>query len=169
MLPDPLHPAVVHFPIALAALIPLFAALILLAIRSGRTPPLTWAVVVLMQALLVGSAWFAEETGHDQHERVEKVVDERHVEEHEEAAEWVVRIASAGLAVAALGLVGGSAGAWARAGALVVSLATLAAAVRTGHLGGELVYRHGAANAYLEMPVQVEKAPEAPAREPYAH
>jgi hypothetical protein len=26
MLPDPLHPAVVHFPIALAALTPLFAA-----------------------------------------------------------------------------------------------------------------------------------------------
>ena len=59
MLPDPLHPAVVHFPIALAALIPLFAALTLLAIRMGRTSPHTWAVVVLMQALLVGSAWLA--------------------------------------------------------------------------------------------------------------
>jgi uncharacterized membrane protein len=169
LVPDPLHPAVVHFPVALAAIIPLFTALILLAIRSGRTPLSTWAVVALLQALLLASAWFAEETGHDQEERVEKVVDERHIEEHEEAAEWVVRGAAAGLAVAALGLLGGGAGAWARVGAFAISLATLAAVVRTGHLGGELVYRHGAANAYLEKPAPVEKPAGAPVREPYAH
>ena len=168
LLPDPLHPAIVHFPIALAAITPLFAALILLAIRSGRTPPLTWAVVVLLQAMLVGSAWFSEETGHDQEERVEKVLDERHIEEHEEAAERVVWIGAAGLAAAALGLAGGSAGAWARAGALAISLATLAAVVVTGRSGGELVYRYGAANAYLEK-APAEDRPTAPAAEPYAH
>ena len=152
MLPDPLHPAVVHFPIALAALIPLFAALTLLAIRMGRTSPHTWAVVVLMQALLVGSAWLAHETGHDQEERVEKIVKESLIEAHEEAADRVLWFAVAGLAAAAIGLAGGKAGAWGRAGALAISLATLAAAVQTGHLGGELVYRHGAANAYVEKP-----------------
>ncbi len=158
LLPDPLHPAVVHFPIALAALMPLFAALMLLAIRSGRTPPRTWAVVVLMQALLVGSAWFAEETGSDQEERVEKIVDEDHIEAHEESAEWVVYLGAAGLAIAGLGLAGGSVGGIARAAALVVSLATLVAAVRTGHSGGELVYRYGAANAYIEAPPNVPAA-----------
>jgi uncharacterized membrane protein len=152
MLPDPLHPAVVHFPIALAALTPLFAALILFAIRAGATPTRSWAVVVLMQALLVGSAWLAHETGEDQEERVEKVLDETYIEEHEEAAEWVLYASLAGLAFAAGGLAGGGAGGWLRIGALVVSLATLGAAVRTGHLGGELVYRHGAANAYMEKP-----------------
>ena len=150
MLPDPLHPAVVHFPVALASLIPLFAALILLAIRSGRTPALTWAVVVLMQALLVGSAWLAHETGEDEEERVEKVVAEKHIEEHAEAADWVLYLGAAGLVAAGVGLAGGSAGAWGRAAALVISLATLGAAVRTGHLGGELVYRYGAGNAYVE-------------------
>jgi uncharacterized membrane protein len=150
MLPDPLHPAVVHFPIALATLIPLFAALILLAIRAGATPARTWAVVVLMQALLAGSAWLAHETGEDQEERVEKVLDEKYIEEHEEAADWVFRAAVVGLALAAGGLAAGNPGAWLRVGALVVSLATLGAAVRTGHSGGELVYRHGAANAYVE-------------------
>ncbi|HEY8153446.1 MAG TPA: DUF2231 domain-containing protein [Myxococcota bacterium] len=163
MLPDPLHPAVVHFPIALAVLTPLFAALILFAIRTHRTPALTWAVVVLLQALLVGSAWLAHETGEDQEERVEKVLEESYIEEHEAAADWVLWIGAAGLAATLLGLAGGSAGAWARAGALAISLLTLAAAVRTGHLGGELVYRHGAANAYLEKPEA------APAPEPYAH
>jgi uncharacterized membrane protein len=164
MLPDPLHPAVVHFPIALAALIPLFAALILLTIRSGRLPPLAWTLVVLLQALLVGSTWLAHETGEEQEEQVEKVVDEERIEEHEEAADWVLWIGAAGLAATLLGLAGGSAGAWARAGALALSLLTLAAAVRTGHLGGELVYRYGAANAYLET----EKPPAAPTAEPYA-
>ena len=170
MLPDPLHPAVVHFPVALAALIPLFAALILLAIRSGRTPPLTWAVVVLLQALLMGSAWLAHETGHDQEERVEKVLDERHIEEHEDAANRVFWIAVAGLAAATLGLAGGNAGAWARAGTLAISLATLAAVVVTGRSGGELVYRHGAANAYLDQETPESAMPQsAPAAEPHAH
>ena len=152
MLPDPLHPAVVHFPIALAALVPLFAALVLFAIRSGRTPRLTWAIVVLMQALLVVSSWVARETGDDQEERVEKVVEESLIEEHAEAADWVLWLAVAGLAAAGVGLAGGNAGGWGRAGALAISVLTLAAAVRTGHLGGELVYRHGAANAYVEQP-----------------
>ena len=163
MLPDPLHPAVVHFPIALAALIPLFAALILLAIRSQRTSASTWAVVVLMQALLVISAWVAHDTGHDQEDRVEKVVKESLIEEHEEAADWVLWLAVAGLASAGVGLAGGNAGAWGRTGALAISLFTLAAAVRTGHLGGQLVYRHGAANAYVEKPAAT--APDA-AHEP---
>ena len=152
MLPDPFHPAVVHFPIALAALTPLLAALILLAIRSGRTAPATWAVVVILQALLVGGAWLAHETGEQEEERVEKVVEKSHIEEHEEAADWVLWMGAAGLAAALLGLARGSTGGWARAGALAISLLTLAAAVRTGYLGGELVYRYGAANAYLETP-----------------
>jgi uncharacterized membrane protein len=159
MLPDPLHPAVVQFPIALSALTPLFAALILLAIRSGRAAPASWAVVVLLQALLVGSAWLAHETGEPEEERVEKVVEESLIEEHEEAADWVLWMGAAGLAAALLGLARGRAGGWARGGALALSLLTLAAAVRTGHLGGELVYRHGAANAYLE---KSQPAPTAP-------
>jgi uncharacterized membrane protein len=152
VLPDPLHPAVVHFPVALSALTPLLAALILLAIRSGRLPPQSWAVVVLLQALLFGSAWLAHETGHHEEERVEKVVDESLIEEHEEAADWVFWMGGAGLAAALLGLARGSLGGWARGGALALSLLTLGAAVRTGQLGGELVYRHGGASAYLEAP-----------------
>ena len=56
MLPDPLHPAVVHLPIALAVLVPLLAAGGLLAIRSGFLPARAWLAVALVQALLAGSA-----------------------------------------------------------------------------------------------------------------
>ena len=40
MLPDPLHPAVIHFPIVLMVLLPLVAAWALWTIRRGaRLPP----------------------------------------------------------------------------------------------------------------------------------
>ena len=148
MLPDPLHPAVVHFPIALAALIPLLALLTLLVIARGWLPVRTWSLIVLLQALLVGSAWFAQETGEEQEERVERVVAERHIEEHEEAAEYLLPLAAAGLALAAAGLLPGRPGTLARVVASGASLIVLATAVRVGHSGGALVYQHGAASAY---------------------
>jgi hypothetical protein len=60
--------------------------------------------VVVLQAALVGFAWFAMETGEDQEEKVEKVVAERHIEEHEEAAERFFYIAIAAALVSAAGL-----------------------------------------------------------------
>ena len=88
MLPDPLHPAVVHLPIALAILVPLVAAVRTRWRRGSAIVPVRgWAFVVLLQVLLVGTAWLAIETGEDQEERVEKVVAERHIEDHEERAE----------------------------------------------------------------------------------
>lgn len=149
MLPDPLHPAVVHFPIALAILVPLLALLVLTAIRAGVVPARAWAVVVLAQVLLAGSAWFATETGEDQEERVEEVVAERHIETHEEAAEWLFRIAVIGALVSATGLLAGRAGSIGRAVTLVAGVAAIAASVQAGRTGGALVYEHGAASAYV--------------------
>jgi len=149
-IPDPLHPAVVHLPIALAVLMPLLAVLAGLAIRQGFVPARTWAAVVLLQAILVGSSWYALETGEDQEERVEEVVAERHIEEHEEAAERLHRLGIAALVLVAAGLLPGTAGGVARAVGVVATVAVLAAAVPVGHSGGELVYRHGAAQAYTD-------------------
>jgi uncharacterized membrane protein len=148
MLPDPLHPAVVHLPIALAILMPFFALGAIAAIASGFASARAWWVVVVLQLVLAGSAWFAAETGHDEEERVEKVMEERHIEEHEEAADWMVRVAVAGALLMALGLAPGRGGRIGRVAGLLAALVVLATAMRTGHLGGELVYRHGAANAY---------------------
>lgn len=150
MLPDPLHPALVHLPIALALLVPLVALFALLALRLEIVPARGWAFVVLLQALLVGSAWLAIETGEDQEARVEKVVAERHVEEHEEAAVWLLRGAAVALLVIGAGLAPGRIGGVARPLGLVLSLAVAGAAARTGHSGGPLVYQHGAASAYTQ-------------------
>jgi uncharacterized membrane protein len=149
-LPNPLHPAIVHLPIALAVLMPALTLLAALAIRRKLVPARTWAALLLLQAALVGSGWLALETGEDQEERVEKVVAERHIEAHEELAERFLIVAGVALVVVAAGLLPQAAGGLARAAAVLATLAVLAAGVQVGHSGGELVYRHGAASAYTQ-------------------
>jgi uncharacterized membrane protein len=164
LLPDPLHPAVVHFPIALSALVPLIALLSLFAIARSFVPERAWAVVVLAQALLVGSAWLAHDTGHDEEERVERVVEKHYIEEHEEAADWMLWLGVGVLPLVAAGMLPGRGGRIARIAGAASTLIVLAAAVRVGHLGGKLVYEHGAANAYVHA--QTPKPGAANAAEP---
>lgn len=148
MLPDPLHPALVHLPIAFAVLAPLAALVALLLIRAGRAPVRLWTAVVALQALLAGSAWLAVESGEREEERVERVVPERFLEEHEEAGERFLWIAVASFLVSGTGLLAGGRGSAGRIASVVAALGLLAAGVAVGHSGGELVFVHGAAEAY---------------------
>lgn len=152
MLPDPLHPAVVHLPIAFAMLAPGVAALALYLIHRKLVPRRSWIFIVLLQALLVGSGWFALETGEKEEDRVERVVAERHIEAHEEAAERFLWVAGLGLLVCGAGLLPERSGAWGRAAGTLATFAVLAAGISVGHSGGELVYKHGAASAYIDAP-----------------
>jgi uncharacterized membrane protein len=150
MLPEPLHPAIVHFPVVLAVLAPLTALAALAAIRAGWLPARAWLAVVLLHALLAGSAWLAVETGESQEEKVERVVRERFIESHEEAAERFLAVVAVALVVSGGGLASGRLGGLGRVVTVVAGAAALASAVAVGHSGGELVYRHGAANAYVQ-------------------
>src|ERR671919_2863830 len=87
MLPDPLHPVVVHFPLVLVALLPLFVAGALWAIRRGAAPGRAWLLPLGMAAALTASAFVALRTGEAEEERVEAVVAEAVLHPHEEAAE----------------------------------------------------------------------------------
>ena len=149
-MPNPLHPAVVHFPIVLAVLLPLIAGAGLYAtLRKGAVRAL-WAPVVAFSVLLTASAWLAVETGGDQEDAVEDVVSESVIHGHEEAAEGLLA-GSAVLAVVILaGLAPGMLGKGARYAAVPVALVVLALAFRVGKSGGELVYTHGAAAAYVQ-------------------
>jgi uncharacterized membrane protein len=149
MLPDPLHPAVVHLPLALALLAPFVALAGAVAIARGWLPARAWTAVVLLQALLAGSAWVALETGEDQEERVEDVVGEKPLKEHEEAADRFLAVAVAGLAVSGAGLLSGKAGSYGRLASVASGAVLLAAALAVGHSGGQLVYEYGAAQAYV--------------------
>ncbi|MDT8437046.1 MAG: DUF2231 domain-containing protein [Gemmatimonadota bacterium] len=150
MLPEPLHPAIVHFPIVLALLLPLAAIGALVAIRRGAVPARAWIFPVGIAAALVLGAWVAIRTGEAEEERVEAVVAEGPIHEHEEAAETFLAISGVALLLAAGGLLGGGAGRAARALTVAAALAVVAAGVRVGERGGDLVYRYGAAGAYAD-------------------
>lgn len=149
-MPDPLHPAVVHFPLALAVVGPLLAAAILaVAWRRPAFPRAVWSIVLGLHALAVVTGLLAMRTGEDDEDRIEAIVAEAAIEQHEEAAETFVwgMAALAGLALLPLVL--------RPRAARLAALATVAAGVavaglayRTGSAGGELVYRHGAAAAF---------------------
>ena len=152
MVPDPLHPAVVHLPMALAVLLPFAAAAALWAIHRCARPLHAWGVPLALAVLLTGSAWLALETGEQEEERVEAVVAESAIHEHEEAAERFLLLAGVLTLVSGVGLAGGTLGSAARLLATAGTIAVLAAGVQVGARGGELIYVHGAAAAYVDPP-----------------
>jgi len=149
VLPDPLHPAVVHFPVVLVVLLPLVVLAALWAIRRGVAPARAWGVPVATAALLAASAFAALKTGEGQEERVEGVVPEQALHSHEEAAERFLALSGVLLVVMTAGLIRGPVGQAARVVATAGAFGLVVAGVAVGHSGGELVYRHGAASAYV--------------------
>lgn len=148
MLPDPLHPVVVHFPIVLAVLAPVVAVGALWAIRRGTIARRAWSIPALVLGALVLSAWIAAQTGEREEDRVERVVSERPIHTHEEAAELFVYSAAGVLGIALVGLLPGTTGRIGRALGAAGAVALVAVGWNVGRTGGELVYRHGAAQAY---------------------
>jgi len=152
MLPDPLHPAVVHLPMALAVLLPLSALVALWAIRRGARPLRAWAAPVALAALLSGSSWLAMETGEAEEDRVEAVVPEAAIHTHEEAAERFLLLAGVVTLVSLTGLAEGTVGSAGRVLGTVGTVLVLVAGVQVGKAGGELVYTHHAGAAYSASP-----------------
>lgn len=148
-MPNPLHPAVVHFPLVLSVLIPFVAAVALFVSRRPGAGRGAWIGLTVMAALLVGSTWLAIETGQQQEDVVERVVSERLIQGHEEAAEGLLLGSAILTAVILLGLAPARVGRGARWLSVPTGLVVLVLAVRVGDLGGKLVYQHGAASAYV--------------------
>jgi uncharacterized membrane protein len=148
MLPTPLHPMVVHFPIALVVLLPIFAIVSLVAIRRGASPRRAWAATLAVAAALALSAFVAVRTGEADEERVEDVVPHGAIHTHEEAAERFLVLSGVLLLVAGAGMLNGTPGRAARYVATAGSVVLIAAGVQVGGAGGTLVYEHGAADAW---------------------
>ena len=150
MLPDPLHPAIVHFPVVLATLLPLFAGGSLWAIRRGFEPRRAWFLPVLMAGALAVSAFVAVRTGQAQEDRVEDIVPRDALHDHEEAAERFLIFSGVLFVIAGLGLTRGRLASASRITATVGSALLVAAAIQVSHLGGHLVYRYNAGSAYTD-------------------
>lgn len=146
----PLHPAVVHAPLGIAVILPLVALGLTVALWRGGWPRRVWAVVVGLQVLMVASAGLALWSGEREEERVERVVSEAAIDQHEEWAEVFLWAAGA-LLLPSLGvLVVRKEGARRALMSAVTAgaLGVTGLALWTGHSGGELVYTHGANAAY---------------------
>jgi len=154
VLPEPLHPAVVHFPIALMAFLPLVAAVVLWRLHDGARLR-TWGWVTLTATLVVAAGVVAQETGEDQEERVERVVPKEAIEAHHDAAHAFVFVAWVVLGLSLVGFAPGFVGRSARLVTLVGTLALAYFGWRVGDLGGKLVYQHDAASAYTSDTVRV--------------
>lgn len=143
MLPSPLHPAVVHFPIVLMFLLPLAGLTALWWIRRGSRPLRAWMLPVLTAAALAGSSWLAVESGESEEDRAENVAGEAAVSRHEHAAERFMVLTVSVLGLAALGLVRGRIGVAARWSTPVAAVVLILAGYQVGHSGGQLVYGDG--------------------------
>jgi uncharacterized membrane protein len=146
----PLHPALVHLPIGVAVLLPMLGAAVTLGVVRGWLPRTSWFLVVLVTAVGLASGLSAKRSGEQEEDRVEKRAEKKipheAIHEHEEAAEALI-IAFAVSLVAATGVLFLRNDRGYKLGFVIVSLGfcvVAAAAYRTGELGGELVYRHGA-------------------------
>jgi uncharacterized membrane protein len=144
LLPNPLHPAVVHFPIVLL-LLGAVVAIAAVFVRKYGVPALAAGLLVLGA---VGT-WGAVESGESDGGLVENNAPQVNdlVDAHET---WAKRTLA--ISVLAAFAAGGAVltARWpriARAVAVVAALVSGAAAYgvyETGHRGGALVYRHGA-------------------------
>lgn len=160
----PLHPLIVHFPIVLAVLLPISAAVAVWAIGKGATPRRAWAAPVVVALGLALSAWLAVQTGESQENRVERVVARAPLHQHEESAERFLALSGVLGLVVVTGLAGGVVGRAARIVSTAGALAMVVPTVQVGHTGGLLVYRHGAASTYApsDAPATNHGSPDRP-------
>lgn len=143
LIPDPLHPAVVHFPIVLI-LLGTLVSIVAVFWRKGFVPAFAAAL------LTVGAvgAWVAVETGESDGGLVEDTTPavEQLVEAHED---WAKRTLTVAIITAVIAIGAAALFRFPRVARGVGVAAALAAGIaswsvyETGHRGGALVYRHG--------------------------
>lgn len=143
----PLHPLAVHFPIVFAFLLPAAIAGVI-AVKGLSESRSAWVCVVALAAALTFSSFVSVKLGEMEEDRVEKVVGERAIEEHEERAEAFAWLTMATLII--VSTLTYKRNRALKAAAVVASVVTLVFAIQVGHSGGELVYKHNAARAYAD-------------------
>lgn len=144
----PLHPIVAHFPIVLGVILPVAALLFWWAIKKEYFQQKAWVLVVFLALAYGVSSFVAVELGEKDEDKVEKVVSEKVIEEHEEAGELIPWIATGLFLFALAGFLPKNSHRI-RLALAVLSLAAIIPLANTGHTGGKLVYQYGAANAHL--------------------
>jgi len=146
----PIHPLVTHLPLGLSVLIPLLILVFMILIKLEKVSPKLWMIVLGFQVLMTVSGYITIETGETEEEIVKEVVGKKNIALHEADGEKFV-----GATVITLVL---SIGSFfidpkfrfrTHIAVLLASIFSFALAVNVGRSGAELVYKHGAGEAYL--------------------
>jgi len=145
----PLHPALVHLPIGLALVLGVVLAALACLSRADTAPRAIWWVGVLLATIVATSALASSSAGEDEALRLRNVVPHAAIEAHDDAAGYFT---FASVIVAVLALVAGVTAKPRIRRALQITAAASAfllmpLALRTGYLGGELVWVHDAPRA----------------------
>ena len=162
----PIHPALVHLPLALAVVVPVVATGLTWALWKGRLPSRAWLSVVVLQAVMLVSGLIAMQFGEREEARLKSKISAALLEEHDETADQFLWVAGFTLGAAGLVLVLHRPRA-VRAMAVTTvigSVLAAGAAVRAGHSGGELVYLHNA-GAYGNVTPQNSNGPQSSAQD----
>jgi uncharacterized membrane protein len=148
----PLHPLIVHFPLALTFILPVLIMVFALMIRKNKMASQAWLIIIGLQLATTITGYIAMESGEDEEHQVEKVVSKKIIAEHEQRAEIFVgaTVVALVLSVATYFLLK-DLQFYMQLGIAALSVISCFLAYRTGFSGGELVFRHGAASAYVQI------------------
>ena len=145
----PLHPLLVHFPIVLTFCLPVLLFIFWIAERKGWVSQKIWWIAFTLSLANPLTSFLALRTGEQDEDLVEKFVSENLIEAHEEWGELVLWM---GIGVCALLLaqVLFKRFNFLKLLTLLFALAAVFPMIQAGHTGGELVYKHGAAQAHIQ-------------------
>ncbi|NNF03764.1 MAG: hypothetical protein HKN17_04795 [Rhodothermales bacterium] len=150
MLPDPLHPAVVHFPIVLMYIAPLVTAFVLSRMKRSESSARMWLVIPILLAVVAVSGFAAQQSGEAGEDLAERLVDHDTIERHEEQANLFVWFTVASVVVAVAAFAAGPVGSFLRVLTLILTVVGAVLVTRTGHSGGTMVYDHMIASTPAE-------------------
>ncbi len=159
----PVHPLLVHLPIAFALFGPVFFLVLLLVIRRRPESRGLWKWTILWQFLMCASIYAAMATGDGDAKEVRAHIGSEAIGRHEDAAELLFFMALLALVPALAGVKASAYEFAARITATVMQVALLAFCVNTARLGGEIVYKHGGAKAHVK---QIKKETQSPPDKP---
>ncbi len=146
----PLHPKIVHIPLALAIILPILNAVLTLSWWRQWLPRRVWLITACLHAVMTLGAFVAMQTGETDEHTAERVVSKHEIHEHEEAAELFLYASVIALLLALVAAIAEKERQALQFAIATTALSALCAflAIDAGNHGGKLVYKYGAGRAF---------------------
>ena len=146
----PLHPKIVHIPLALAVILPIQNIALSLSWWRQWLPRRVWLISACLHAVMTLGAFVAMQTGESEEHIAERVVSKHEIHEHEEAAELFLWASVVALLLALVAAIAEKEkqGLQFAVASTVISIICTFLAVEAGDHGGKLVYKYGAGRAF---------------------